>query len=70
MKVDVGVGEIPVKFVDQFGTTLGDMTVADLLANDGSVFTFDQGIVGLLRNCVSIKIPFGSEFFLDFFAFT
>lgn len=45
MEVDVGVEEIAAEAIHLGGEVLGDMSVAELLANDAAVLAFDQGVV-------------------------
>ena len=45
MEVDVGIEVIPVEGVDQRGEALRDVAIAQVLADDGAVLTFHQGIV-------------------------
>src|SRR5680860_1899578 len=44
-EVDIGVQVLPVECVDQRGPALGNMAVTELLADDGGVLAFRQGIV-------------------------
>jgi len=45
VEVDVGVEEVAAEGIDVAGEALGDMRVAELLANNAAVFAFHQGVV-------------------------
>ena len=45
VEVDVGVEEVAAEGIDVAGEALGNMRVAELLANDAAVFAFHQGVV-------------------------
>ena len=45
VEVDVGVEEVAAEGIQVAGKALGDMSIAELLANDVAVFAFHQGVV-------------------------
>ena len=56
VEVDVGVEEVAAEGIDVAGEALGDMRVAELLANNAAVFAFHQGVV------VGVPWPGAGEF--------
>ena len=47
--VQVGVEELPIEAVDAVGVAGIDVSIADVLADDGAVFGLDQSVVAVCR---------------------